>query len=662
MTSMFKPLASIILLLTTSLFASAFEAGKSIGTVSVTCIDHFIPDPDIDISPESWEYKYTGPDYDLLFYRTGNTDWVRCKLDRIKGNVNLVFPDYILYGSTRLRVKQIQIVEPENYFTDANGKEDYYVALSQTIPETADDIWYGPDESFRNLPMYFLGELPFIHFEYGADFICLQETFPKKYLTEIYVARESAYEDFKRYAELDRPNCRVIPFGWDFPTYDIDLSRGTIEQQCNENGWKKIYNFKINGHMTDADITFIKNNKQLRKLDLSGTDMTEIPDYWLAIGEDYVHYIYEVSLPTTVRRIGDNAFQGCRHFEHCSGFKGNEIGYQAFSDCTHLHSFDLSTLEKLGEDAFSYTAFESAIMPRLTEVPNAVFSGCKGLKYADISGAETIGQAAFHLSNLEEVKLGDRLKGIGTRAFSATKLTNIIIPESVNQMGLYTFSDCEELKSIRFPKELKVIPKHTCQNCRSLENVVLPDSLIEIGFTRLPGEVIVDGSSFCACENLTHIDFPESLLYIGPYAFAGTGLKEIKLPPKLRVLDLQCFSGTPIAEITIPDSVNYISDAFRSCVDLKKAVIGKSVSYVSGFSYSGIETVEFANGATPTVITYNCFYSCASLKEFTIPASIVTISPNSFSYSGLESIIIPNKVQKICEEAFSYCDKLTKIT
>lgn len=660
MKNIFRTLAVIILLCAPTIFARAIEAGKSIGTVEVTCIDHSV-DP-FGQFPETWEYKYTGSGYDLLFYRTGTADWVKCRLDLMKSNDNLVFPDYILHGSTKLRVKQIQIVEPANYVSDADGAEHFYLALSQTIPETVDDVWYGPDYVFRGLPMYFLGDFPFIHHEYGDDHFCLLETFPNSYLPEIYVARKSAYEEFKRYAALDVHRCRAIPFGWDFPVLEIDLANGSIEQHCNTNGWKEIYNLKIKGHMTDADISFIKNNRQLRKLDLSGTDMTEIPDGWFWGDNDFTHYTTEILLPPTVRRIGANAFHICSYLELCSGFKGNEIGDHAFSSCPHLSDFDFSTLEKLGEAAFSGTSLEKAVMPRLTEVGRAAFEGCSNLKYADISAATSIGYAAFINTPLQEVKFSNNLESMEASVFKNTALTDVVIPETVKIIGIRAFEGCEELKSIRFPKELKVIPKYICHGCRSLENVVLPESVIEIGYTRLPGEIIVDGRSFSACENLTHIDFPESLLYIGPYAFASTGLEEVRLPEKVRVLDLSCFSGTPITEIVIPDAVNYIFKAFKGCQSLKKAVIGKSLSTIGGFVSSGIETVEFADGAAPVEISSSGFYDCASLREFTIPASIRVLWSECFSYSGLESINIPPAVEKIESKAFAACRQLAEVT
>ena len=58
-----------------------------------------------------------------------------------------------------------------------------------------------------------------------------------------------------------------------------------------------------------------------------------------------------------------------------------------------------------------------------------------------------------------------------------------------------------------------------------------------------------------------------------------------------------------------------------------------------------------------------CFSCCNNLKsiEFDPKNSLSTIDKESFSFSTLEHISIPNEVTEINEAAFLHCDKLRSI-
>jgi len=93
-----------------------------------------------------------------------------------------------------------------------------------------------------------------------------------------------------------------------------------------------------------------------------------------------------------------------------------EIGKDAFSGCANLKEVILNEgLEKIGDEAFSSTKIESITIPgSVKEIGKGAFSGCK---------------------NLEEIILNEGLEKIGHPAFSNTNIKSITIPSSVKEIG-----------------------------------------------------------------------------------------------------------------------------------------------------------------------------------------------------------------------------------
>jgi len=64
-----------------------------------------------------------------------------------------------------------------------------------------------------------------------------------------------------------------------------------------------------------------------------------------------------------------------------------------------------------------------------------------------------------------------------------------------------------------------------------------------------------------------------------------------------------------------------------------------------------------------TTIGNNAFVDCTNLTSITIPDSVTSIGDDAFSYcSSLTSVTIPDSVTRIGERAFSRCTSLTSVT
>ena len=153
----------------------------------------------------------------------------------------------------------------------------------------------------------------------------------------------------------------------------------------------------------------------------------------------------------------------------------------------------------------------------------------------------------------------------------------------------------------------------------------------------------IAANAFKGKQRITSITVPDSVTYIGSYAFSGCiSLTELNLGNGVKTIPSSMAEGcNKLASINIPDSVTSIGNyAFYNCTSLTSVVIGDSV----------------------TSIGYEAFRNCSSLVSVVIPDSVTSIGDFAFYYcSSLTSVVIPDSVTSIGNYAFSGCSSLTSV-
>lgn len=136
-----------------------------------------------------------------------------------------------------------------------------------------------------------------------------------------------------------------------------------------------------------------------------------------------------------------------------------------------------------------------------------------------------------------------------------TKITSVIIPDTVKKIGKDSFQACGELKYIKLPSNLGVIEPLSFFMCEKLETIVLPDSLKAIG-----------DNAFSGCKSLRHIDL-KNVEFIGIRAFYDSGLSSVTLSKKLKYIGSGTFGNCDSLEkIVMPEicSAIYIDETNRT--------------------------------------------------------------------------------------------------
>ena len=207
-----------------------------------------------------------------------------------------------------------------------------------------------------------------------------------------------------------------------------------------------------------------------------------------------------ISLPQTVKTIGNGAFFGCRNLRDITIPNSIiSIGNYAFSDC-NLFSFSIpNTIDRIPDDCFHDCANLTSV-----NIPNSI---------------KSVGSCAFaNCYSLISVSIPNSVTSIGNSAFSGcSSLTSIIMPNSVTYIGSGAFSSCKSLTSVTIPNSVTSIGSSTFSNCSNLISVTIPEPIASI-----------NNRAFSGCSSLTSITIPSSVNTISDFSFELCyGLKSV---------------------------------------------------------------------------------------------------------------------------------------
>ena len=120
-----------------------------------------------------------------------------------------------------------------------------------------------------------------------------------------------------------------------------------------------------------------------------------------------------------------------------------------------------------------------------------------------------IGEEVFKgCKSLRKVTLSKKLVSIQAKAFSGCEsLIRPTIPDTVTIIGDEAFRDCKSIGSIYLPKSISLIGKNAFLRCKSLKKITFP--MYESG-----KRIVIRSGAFSQCESLESIKIPESVSII----------------------------------------------------------------------------------------------------------------------------------------------------
>ena len=211
-----------------------------------------------------------------------------------------------------------------------------------------------------------------------------------------------------------------------------------VEVLKHVNVLQDVETLRVKGKLNDEDFAKIGQMKNIIGCDLGQAEFDALPDETFA----YLGNLSYVKLPEGLKTIGNMAFYNCRMLRELimpnsvTNLVTDNNNYGVFENCESLTKLVFS-------DSLEY-------------LPSSVARDC---------------------SLLETVHLPLNLKKIGNRSFyNNNSLTDINIPNTLEQIGSYAFYSCA-IDSLSLPESMKLIGEDAFKYCRKLEYLELPSSI-----------------------------------------------------------------------------------------------------------------------------------------------------------------------------------------
>lgn len=220
------------------------------------------------------------------------------------------------------------------------------------------------------------------------------------------------------------------------------------------------------------------------------------------------------------------------------------IGDYAFSNNTTILGVVIpSTVKRIGTNAFSDCSMMtgSVTIPEgVTKIEDYAFSSCGRLEQVTLpQSLVSIGKSAFSSNAFTTINIPQSVKKIDDFAFAYAKITSLNIPKNVEQIGKGIIDDCDDLKSITVDKNNKFYDSRN--NCNAIINSSTNELIGGCINTTIPNTVTSIGDFAISYEGLTELIIPDGVISIGEYAIRSETLKKITLPESIKVLKSGCF-------------------------------------------------------------------------------------------------------------------------
>jgi len=308
-----------------------------------------------------------------------------------------------------------------------------------------------------------------------------------------------------------------------------------------------------------------------------------VTDSTYQIGQDYGtvtlngdFYEYDIASPSTFE-IGDMVCYGYDTFVHLyvGGSSSTYPKYyaeksmptlsrmftsaSAMSEASDTFYGQYSVIAPTRYDAEDSTTYIFTTANTWVETDDFKMTGLYGTNKANVipTDVATVGEIQYKHSRpwwitdvgISSVKIGGGVTALKVQytpsykgSFEGCALKNVVIPDSVTEIGLKAFNNCNSLSSCTIGSGVTIIKSNAFQDCFGLNSVDIPNSVTKI-----------DDSAFKGCESLTAVTFGSGLTEINSGAFNScTGLTSIDIPSGITKIGQSAFYNcTSLTSITV---------------------------------------------------------------------------------------------------------------
>ena len=352
-----------------------------------------------------------------------------------------------------------------------------------------------------------------------------------------------------------------------------------------------------------------------------------------------------IVIPNSVTSMGEDVFGECLNLSSVTiGSRLTTIPGTTFGNCTSLSSITIpDNITCIGHGAFAYcTNLHSISIPNsVTVIEGDAFGGCSSLTSVTFPNSiDSIGDAAFSsCENLNAVHISDLAAWCNISFYNDNAnplyyahnlylngqlITDLSIPANITTIKSSAFNGCN-MTSVTMPNSVKEIGVAAFAQCNNIKSIAISEGVTKIG-----------GGAFYDCDSLTSVTIPNSVDSIGQEAFAYCHRLE---------------------SVTMGTGIKSIGNlAFAWCDSLKAVHISDLEAWCR------IDFGANYNDSNPLVIAHNLYLNGQRVTDLVIPEGIDSIHIYAFKCCNMTSLTIPQSVVCVGGEAFAYCDSLKSIT
>lgn len=410
----------------------------------------------------------------------------------------------------------------------------------------------------------------------------------------------------------------------------------------------------------------------------------------------------KISLPSTVRSIGDGAFgyaQNLREvvipdtceFEYFgldvfigtfaeeklfdggdTARVGRNVLYGYIGDEKH-YVID-SSVDFLAGGCFMFSGIESITFnENIQTIPYGCFAGCRNLTSVTIpDSVYAIDDNAFKdCVNLKNVTLGENVSYLGLQSFSNTAVESIRLPESVYEIS-GAFMDCKTLTSITVDENNETL--YADENAvyekwefsYEVSGLDIEEKTVSLeyyipskasGVITLDAEVNMIGDyAFYYCDNVQEVHASE-LLSVGTKAFAGTDIRVFDFKGDCAFYDGAFYNCRKLEEIDLKNVTYIATAAFQNCTSLKSVTLSDGLFVLDGHAFANTGIEEISVSGNDIWLGEGVFQGCENLKRAVLGDGVYYVSMNTFlNCPKLETVYLSKTVEFFEENALNGCD------
>ncbi len=209
------------------------------------------------------------------------------------------------------------------------------------------------------------------------------------------------------------------------------------------------------------------------------------------------------------------------------------LGINVFYNCPKLQSVDMGkSLKSIGNTSFSDCPelTEIKLSPALESLGVGIFRNDAKLKTIDVGSNKNFKFEDGILYSADMTMIYEALK--------TADLSDFTMPETVNSLNGHAFYGQEKMTSIKLNDGITAIPEAAFADCKALTELVIPDSVTNIGLV----------------------------------VFSGSGIKTVKIPASVQSIHDQAFFNVE-EQVTIVTTKGSYAEKYAKRNELKVQIV-----------------------------------------------------------------------------------------